>query len=66
MGFLDKVKAMFGTATDAAAEHKDTVKEGVDKAADFAKDKVGDEHEDKIDKGAEAAKDYVEGLGDDD
>ncbi len=66
MGFLDKLKGMFGQAQDAAGEHKEPVMEGIDRAAEFAKDKVGDDMDDKIDQGAEAAKDYVEKLDSDD
>ena len=42
------------------AEHKDTIKGGIDKAADVAKDKVGyDEH---VDKGVDAAKGAIDKL----
>jgi ElaB/YqjD/DUF883 family membrane-anchored ribosome-binding protein len=65
MGIMDSIKNLFGKGADAAAEHKDKVKDGIDKAGDFAKDKVGDEHADKVDKGVDAAKDAVDKLDQD-
>lgn len=38
--------------------HKDQVEEGVDKAADLAKDKVG--HDDQVDKAADFVKDNLD------
>lgn len=65
MGLLDDAKDIADRATDLAGEHSDTVTDGIDKAADFAKDKTGGSYDDQIDTGAEAAKDHVEGLDDD-
>jgi len=45
-----------------AAENKDAVKDGVDKAGDFVDDKTGGKYAEHVDKGQEAAKDYVEKL----
>ena len=55
--FVDKAK-------DLASENEDAVKDGIDKAADFADEKTGGQHSEHIDKGAEAAKDFVEDLDD--
>ena len=44
MGFLDDAKNLADKAEDAAADHKDTIKDGVDKAGDMVKDKVGQLH----------------------
>lgn len=55
--FVDKAK-------DLAAENKDAVKEGIDKAGDFADEKTGGEYSDQIEKGEETAKDFVDGLED--
>jgi hypothetical protein len=49
----------------AAAENKDAVKDGVDKAGDFIDDKTGGQHADHVDKGQDAAKDYVDKLPED-
>ncbi len=53
MGILDKLKGMVG---GNAAK----VEDGIDKAADMAKDKVGDDHADKIDTAADKAKEVVD------
>jgi hypothetical protein len=58
MGFMD----WFKKGQKAAAENKEAVKDGIDKAADVADDKTGGQYTEQIDQGAEAAKDYVEGL----
>ena len=45
MGFMDKIKGMFGgakgKAEDVAKEHGDKVVQGVDKATDVIDDKTG-------------------------
>jgi hypothetical protein len=56
--FVDKAK-------DLAAENKDAVKDGIDKAGDLVDEKTGGEHTDKIEQGEEAAKDFVDGLDED-
>ncbi len=64
MGFMDDAKDMLDKAKDAAAEQSESVKGGIDKAADFASDKTGGKYDEHIDKGADTAKDYVDGLDD--
>ncbi len=59
MGILDKIKGLVGG-------NADKVEDGIDKAADLVKDKVGDEHADKVDMAAEKAKDVVDSLDGDD
>jgi len=51
MGWLEK-----------AVSFKDKVQQGVDKAADIAKDKLPDEHDGKVDKIADAATDQINKL----
>ena len=60
MGFMDDAKDMLDKAEDAAADHKDTIKGGLDKAGDMAKDTIGqDEH---VDKAVDMASDQVDKL----
>lgn len=67
MGFMDSLKGMMGKGKDLAAEHEDTIQDGIDKAADVVDDKTDGKYSDHIDTGAEKAKEVVEGLdGDDD
>lgn len=58
MGILDKLKSLVGG-------NADKVEDGIDKAAEVAKEKVGAEHADKVDTAAEKAKDVVEDLAGD-
>lgn len=60
MGFSD----WFKKGKQAAADNKDAVTQGIDKAADMADEKTGGKYSEHIDTGAEKAKDVVEGLGD--
>ena len=55
MGILDSVKGLVGA-------NKDKVQQGVDKAAELAKDKLPDEHDGKVDKIADAATDQITKL----
>ena len=64
MGLFDKAKDLADQGMDAVADNKDTVKDGIDKGADFARDKTGGKYDDHIDTGVEKAKDVVDGLGD--
>jgi len=75
MGLLDKVKGMFGgksaggsSATDTAKGmvqgKEETIKKGIDTAADKAGGVVPDQHGDKVDQAADKAKDAVDKLGD--
>ena len=60
MGFLDKIKGLVG-------QNADKVEDGLDKAADFAKDKLPDEHDGKVDSAVDAAKDMLDKVdGDED
>jgi len=59
MGFLDKIKGLLG-------KHEDKIEDGLDTAADKAKDLVPDEHDDKVDMAADKAKDLVDSLDGDD
>jgi MT0933-like antitoxin protein len=56
--FVDKAKVM-------AADNKDTVKDGIEKAANVVDDKTGGKFSDQVDQGADAAKDAVDNLADD-
>lgn len=60
MGFLDDAKKK---AQGLIHGNEDKVKDGIDKAADVAETKLGDEHADKIDAAADKAKDVVDDLG---
>jgi hypothetical protein len=51
-GLINKVK-------DLAGKHQDQVHDGVDKAEDIAKKKLGDEHGDQIKQGGDAVEDYL-------
>lgn len=64
MGFLDKLKGMFGQGMEAASEHEDAIEDGIDKVADVVDDKTGGKYSDQIDTGADKAKDLVDGMGD--
>jgi hypothetical protein len=60
MGIFDKAK-------DLAADHLDTVRSGIDKAADAADTRTEGRYGERIDQGAEAAKerldDYLDRTG---
>lgn len=55
-------KDWFNRGKKAAAENKDAVKEGIDKAGDMIDEKTGGEHAEHVDKGQDMAKDSVEDL----
>ncbi|HEX6166686.1 MAG TPA: antitoxin [Acidimicrobiales bacterium] len=57
MGFMDKVKGMFG-------QHADKAEGGVDRGGDFVDDKTGDKYADHVDKGQDAATDALGKLDD--
>ncbi len=60
MGFMDKVKGMFG-------QHADKIEGGIDKTGDVIDDKTGGKYADKVDQGQDAAKDALGKLsGEDD
>ena len=56
------IKDWFGKGKTMAAENKDKVNEGIEKAADVVDEKTGGQHTEHVEKGEEAAKDFVEGL----
>lgn len=58
------LKDWFSKGKKAAADQADTVKQGIDSAADFADEKTGERFSGQIDTGAEAAKDAVDKLTD--
>ena len=67
MGFddlADHTKGLTEKGKDLVGEHSDEVKDGIDKAADFADDKTGGKYGDHIDTGADKAKDVVDDLAD--
>ncbi|REK17643.1 MAG: antitoxin [Actinobacteria bacterium] len=55
---------MVDKAKDLASENADSVKEGIEKAADFVDDKTGGEYSEQIDTGADKAKEAVDKLDD--
>lgn len=55
MGIFDKAK-------DLANEHKDKIKEGIDKAADVIESKVPDQHDTKVAAAAEKAKGFLDKI----
>jgi hypothetical protein len=55
MGILDKVKGFVGG-------NKDKVVQGVDKAAEIAKDRLPDEQDAKVDKAADTLKGQIDKL----
>lgn len=57
MGF-DELK---NKAQELAGQHGDKVEQGVDKGAEFAKDKFG--HEEQVDSAADKAKDFLGNSG---
>lgn len=60
MGFLDDAKDMLDKAEDAAADHKDTIKDGLEKGGDFVKDKIG--HDEHVDKGVDMVSEQIDKL----
>ena len=66
MGLFDSLKknlpGLKDKVEDLVEEHDDTIKDGLDKAAEFADDKTGGKHHDKIVEGVAKAKDTVDDL----
>jgi MT0933-like antitoxin protein len=66
MGMLDKAKEMFSTGKDKAQdltkENAPKMKDGIDKAAGFVKDKTGGKHDDQVDDLAVKAKGGVDKI----
>lgn len=65
MGLMDTLKGLVGQGKKAVADNKDTITDTVDKGADFAKDKAGEQHHDKIDKASDGIKSAVDKVADD-
>ena len=57
MGFMDKLKGLFGG-------NKQQIDQGIDKTAEAVKDKVPDQHDDKVDAVADKAHEVVDNLTD--
>ncbi|MGB1630067.1 MAG: antitoxin [Acidimicrobiales bacterium] len=55
MGWFKKAKKL-------ADDHADTIEDGIDRAADLAKDKLGDEHDETVDSVAEKAKELLDDV----
>lgn len=55
MGWLSKAKNLVG-------KNADKIEDGIDMAADMAKDKLPDEHDDKVDMAADKAHDLLDKL----
>jgi hypothetical protein len=62
MGISDRLKALTKRAENTAAEHKDQIKEAVEKAEVTADQRTGGKYHDKIAGAAAKATDYVEKL----
>ncbi|MEW6474241.1 MAG: antitoxin [Actinomycetota bacterium] len=60
MGTMDNMK---NKAKEAAGQHGDKVDQGLDKAAEKAKERSGGKHDDKIDRGVERGKQEFEEFG---
>ena len=52
MGIFDKAK-------DVLSQHSDKVDQGIDKVADLANQRTGDQHSEHIDQGTQLAKDKL-------
>ena len=62
MSFMDKIKKVAEQAEEAAAEHKDQVKDALEKAGDFADKQTGGKYHDKIEQAESKASDAVDKL----
>ena len=62
MGLLDKAKGLAGRAERLAAEHKDSVKSGLDRAEDLANKATKGKYQDKIADAGKKADGFVDGL----
>lgn len=52
----------FKKAKGMAAENKDAIKDGIEKAGDFVDEKTGDKYAEHVDKGQEAASEFIDKL----
>ena len=64
MGFLDKLLGRSDQIKEKAAEHSDTIGQGVDKAGEAANKATGGRFEEQVGKVTDKAKDGVDQLGD--
>ena len=64
MGFLDDAKKLAEKAQDLAGEHRDQVKQGLDKVEDLADKATGGKYTDQIDAAGAKAAGFVDGLDD--
>jgi hypothetical protein len=66
MGIFDSLKknlpGLKDKVEDLVEEHDEQIKDGLDKAAEFADDKTGGKHHDKIVQGVSKAKDAVDDM----
>lgn len=66
MGLLDKLrrqaKSTVANVDDLAEKHEDRIDDAIDKAAEMAKKKTGDQHDSKVDQAAAKAHDLVDKL----
>lgn len=60
MSIFDDIK---GKAEELIGEHRDQVKDGIEKAGDFVDSKTGDKFTDRVDGVQKAASDFVDGTG---
>lgn len=66
MNISDRLKGLRGKAKEAAAEHKDQIKDAVEKAEVAADRKTGGQYHDQIVNAGEKVESYVEGLNPED
>jgi ElaB/YqjD/DUF883 family membrane-anchored ribosome-binding protein len=65
MAISDRLKQLTKKAEDTAAEHKDQIKEAVEKAEVTADQRTGGKYHDRITGAAAKAQAYVDGLAPD-
>ena len=62
MGFLDDAKKLAEQAQDLAADHKDEVKQALDKVEEAAGGLAGGRYKDQVASAADKAEGFVDGL----
>ena len=62
MGLLDDAKKLAEKAQDLAADHKDQVKQAIDKVEDAASGVAGGKYKDQVASAADQAESFVDGL----
>lgn len=65
MGMMDKLNDMKEKAKNLAGEHGDKVRQGMDKAGEFADKQTGGKYSDKIDKGVQKGKEGLDKVAQD-